>query len=86
MNDVSLQIIQILGAILILIAYILAQFKILSQHSPWFLLANLVGSITLAALALIDSQWGFLLMEAVWAVVSGIGLIRGVKARISSAH
>jgi hypothetical protein len=70
------QTIQIVGAILILIAYVAAQFKYMSPHSVSYLLANLVGSVTLAALALIDSQWGFLLMETVWALVSGVNLAR----------
>lgn len=70
------QAIQVVGALLILAAYILAQFNRLSQDSIAYLLANLVGSIVLAVLALFDSQWGFLLLEGVWAIVSAIGLIR----------
>jgi hypothetical protein len=75
------QTIQVIGAILILIAYVAAQFKYMSPHSVSYLLANLIGSVTLAALALFDSQWGFLLMETVWAIVSGVNLIRLIWGR-----
>ena len=37
---------------------------------------NLVGSAILAVLALIGSQWGFVLLEGVWAIVSAWGLLR----------
>ena len=70
------QAIQIVGALLIVAAYVLAQFNILSQHSLMYLAANLVGSLVLAVLAYIESQWGFLLLEVVWAIVSAIGLVR----------
>ena len=65
---------------MILAAYVLAQFKYMSQHSVSFLSANLVGSVILAVLAQIESQWGFLLLETVWAIVSGINLVRELRS------
>lgn len=75
------QVIQVVGALLILAAFVLAQFNRLSQDSIAYLVANLVGSVVLAVLALLDSQWGFLLLEGVWAIVSAAGLIRSFTAR-----
>ncbi|MDP6668055.1 MAG: hypothetical protein QF357_11785 [Dehalococcoidia bacterium] len=66
---------------LILAAFVLAQVRVLSQHSISYLLLNLIGSAVLAVLAFFDSQWGFLLLEGVWAVVSGAGLARAVLNR-----
>jgi hypothetical protein len=40
------------------------------------LLFNLAGSSVLAADAAVSAQWGFLLLEGAWAIVSGIGLAR----------
>ena len=64
------QVLQVLGALLILAGYVLAQLRVLHQRSYTYLLLNLVGSAVLAVLALVDQQWGFLLLEAVWALVS----------------
>ncbi len=69
------QVWQIAGAILVLIGFALSQGRWLSPHSYPYLLLNLAGSAILAVLAALDHQWGFLLLEGVWAVVSTVGLI-----------
>lgn len=71
-----LQTIQIIGALLILFAFALNQAKRMDSHSIGYLLLNFVGALTLAILAAIEYQWGFLLLEGVWALVSAYGLFR----------
>jgi hypothetical protein len=73
------QFLQILGATLVLTAYALAQFRRLNSQSQLYLLLNLVGSGILAVLAAREAQWGFLLLEGVWALVSGWGLWSGFR-------
>lgn len=68
------QIVQVVGALLILTAFAAVQFERMRPDSRVYLALNLVGSAILAVLAVIGSQWGFVLLESVWAVVSGWGL------------
>lgn len=68
------QLVQIVGALLILLAFAGAQAGRLDQRSISYLVLNLIGSIILAVLAAVDSQYGFLLLEGVWALVSAWSL------------
>ena len=70
------QLVQILGSLLVLTAFAAAQRGALSADSRAYLALNLVGSVVLAVLAAHERQWGFLLLEAVWALVSAWSLIR----------
>lgn len=70
------QVVQVVGALLILTAFALAQFHVVTTTNTYYLLLNLIGSLVLAYLALEDRQWGFVLLETVWALVSAWGLIR----------
>jgi hypothetical protein len=68
------QLAQIVGALLILAAYVLAQFGVLDQRSYWYLWLNLVGAAALTVLAWHERQWGFLLLEGVWTAVTAWSL------------
>jgi hypothetical protein len=70
------QILQVIGAILILSGFTLAQAKRLDPNDYPYLVVNLAGSGILAVLALIERQWGFLLLEGVWALVSLVAIVR----------
>ncbi|WP_169952678.1 hypothetical protein [Microbispora sp. H11081] len=75
------QVLQIAGAILILGAFLLSQMNVLDNRSKIYLVLNLAGSAVLAVLAYVDDDWGFLLLEGVWALVSGAGLLRALRPR-----
>lgn len=79
------QLIQIAGALLILVAFAAAQFGAMDPHSRLYLVLNLVGSLVLAVLAWRERQWGFLLLESVWAAVSLWSLRRLRRGRPLSA-
>lgn len=64
------QVIQVIGALLILAGFAAAQLGWLRVDSRAYLLLNLIGSTILAYLAWHESQWGFLLLEGVWALLS----------------
>jgi hypothetical protein len=76
------QIIQIAGALLILSAYAAAQFGGLNQHSRAYLILNLIGAAVLAVLAWEAAQWGFVLLEGVWSLVSLWGLIQVQRGQL----
>lgn len=69
------QAVQIVGSLLVLAGFALAQRGTLDPKSRNYLLLNLVGSATLAIEAFLGRQWGFLLLEGVWAIVSAAGLL-----------
>jgi hypothetical protein len=69
------QIIQVGGALLILVAYVLSQAGKLNGRSPAYLWLNLIGSSVLAVDGVIEEQWGFALLEGAWAIVSAWGVV-----------
>jgi hypothetical protein len=73
------QVIQIVGALLILTAFAAVQFERMRPDSRLYLALNLVGSAILAVLALAAAQWGFVLLEGVWAIVSAWGLAAALR-------
>jgi membrane-bound ClpP family serine protease len=78
-----LQLVQILGSLLVLIAFYASQREKLDVKSKRYLLLNFLGSAVLAVLAAHEHQWGFLLLEGTWALVSGAGLLPRSRPSIS---
>ena len=74
------QLVQVFGSLLILVAFAAAQRGALTAGSRSYLVLNLVGSTILTILAAHERQWGFLLLEFCWALVSGRGLLRRIDA------
>jgi hypothetical protein len=73
------QVVQVLGSLLILVPFALQQLGRLRPQAVAYLLPNLVGSAVLAVDAAIGRQWGFLLLEGVWALVSAGSLVRRLR-------
>lgn len=68
------QIVSLVAACLILVAYLGAQIRKFSQNGLIYLLLNLVGSVILSVVAVRAGQWGLTLMEGAWAIITVISL------------
>jgi hypothetical protein len=79
------QVAQVVGSLLVLAGFALAQRGIVDQKARSYLALNLIGSAVLAGDAVLERQWGFLLLEGVWAVVSAVSLAGVLRGRRSPA-
>jgi hypothetical protein len=75
------QVVQVVGAILIVGAYLAYTQGKLRLDSVQFLGMNMVGAAILTVIAFINDLYGFLLLEFVWTWVSARGFRRALKAR-----
>jgi hypothetical protein len=76
MQDFIIQAVSLLGSLLILAAFIAAQMGKMRTSDLRYVVLNLVGSGILAIVAILEQQWGFLLLEGTWAVVSAWSIAR----------
>ncbi|MGH3492187.1 MAG: CBU_0592 family membrane protein [Sciscionella sp.] len=77
---------QFLGALGILVPFVAYQFGWTGPRSAGYLLGNLIGSVILTALAVEEAQWGFVILQAVWACFALRGLLRRDQAVTPSTH
>lgn len=70
-----LQAISILGAAAVLAAFAANQFGWIKPSQLSYAVANFVGSGILTAVAIIDWQVGFVLLQGAWALVSLVGIV-----------
>jgi hypothetical protein len=77
--DVVVQTVSLLGSLLILTAFVGGQLRKLKPSDLSYVLLNLAGSSLLAVVAVLEKQWGFVLLEGVWALVSLWSAVKHVR-------
>lgn len=78
-----LQVISVVGALMVLTAYGLNQGGIWRELHSGYLILNIVGSLLLGMVAIVDGRAGFILLEFAWAGLGLVGVARAVRARKS---
>ncbi|MDX1567688.1 MAG: hypothetical protein R3223_07795 [Longimicrobiales bacterium] len=74
------QLLSVVGAALILVAYAGNQRGWTGPDRPAYNLMNLVGALLLLWVALVDRRAGFILLESVWAAVTVPPLWRSLRS------
>lgn len=73
------QLISLVGATLILGAYVANQKGWSGPTKALYNASNLLGAILLGWVAVVDQRLGFILLESVWALVSVPPLLRSLR-------
>jgi hypothetical protein len=75
-NVVATQTIQLIGALLCLIPFAAVQVKRMRVETRAYQVMNFGGAALLTMTAIINHQYGFILLEGIWAAMSLLGLLR----------
>lgn len=75
------QAVSLVGALTILAPFAASQMGRLRTASWTYQTMNLVGASVLTLVAVLERQYGFVLLEGVWAIMSAVGLQRVATGR-----
>ena len=67
-------VVQFIGAFALLVPFALLQAGVLGRRTWSYLALNLAGPALLTVDAFVGRQWGFVLLQGVWALVAAWGM------------
>jgi len=79
------QVVSLIGAILILAAFAANQAGRLGNETVAYQLLNLVGGACLFTTALVNRQYGFILLEGAWVILSAWALRKILSSEKTAA-
>ena len=68
-----------IGVSLILVAFLLSIFKLLSIESKWYFLLNIIGGAFACYGSVLLDSLPFTILEGTWSIVALIGLLKSIK-------
>jgi uncharacterized membrane protein len=74
------QVISLIGAVLILFAFASVQMRRMESESVPYQVLNFAGGLCLCVAAIAALQYGFILLEGSWTVLSAHGLWRVIRS------
>jgi hypothetical protein len=69
------------GVAILLLAFLLNLQHVITKDSLAYLLMNFIGAVLACLASVLLRYWPFIILEACWAVVSGVGLLRVLVRR-----
>ena len=80
-------VVQIAGSLLILAAFVAGLGGRMEQSSYAYLALNAIGSAVLTVTAVISREWGFIMLEGVWAAASVYSIVRKARGKqVAASH
>ncbi|HSC57518.1 MAG TPA: hypothetical protein VLC51_09955 [Nitrospira sp.] len=76
-----LQIMSVVGALMVLAAYGMNQGGVWRELHAGYLALNILGSLMLGVVAIVDQRAGFILLEFAWASLGLIGVARAIRSK-----
>jgi hypothetical protein len=64
-----------IGVSILLVAFVLNQRVLLSEHSPWFLSMNMLGAALCGYAAWLVQFMPFVVLETIWSIFAAYGLL-----------
>ena len=72
-----------IGVGLVLLAYFFNTMKMIPENGKLFYLLNVIGGAMSCYAAILIIFWPFVILEAIWTIVSIYGLIKNLKTGIA---